>query len=137
LENAESIRQNIHRVGLNAEANFYPAREWDFGGNYRLAYYSDANLLNELYLYSEVFLTFPPRQLKLVADIDIEGFAHSTVFPTSNHDILFGVIHPYFSPKSFAFYEGRIEWTQWLSRDFFVHSNQCYYSLQYALGWDS
>jgi hypothetical protein len=86
---------------------------------------------------NNVLVTLPPRELKLVLDVDLESFAHQTVFRSSDHNDLLGVIHPYFSPRGFAYYEARIEWTQWLSRDYFVHSNQCYYSLQYALGADS
>jgi hypothetical protein len=51
--------------------------------------------------------------------------------------VLFGAIHPYFSPESYAFYEGRIEYYHWLSRDYFAHSEQCYFLVQYGLGWDS
>jgi hypothetical protein len=45
-------------------------------------------------------------------------------------------LHPYFAPAGFTYYEGRVEWTQWLSRDYFVYSNQCWYSLRYGLGFD-
>ena len=31
----------------------------------------------------------------------------------------------------------RVEWTHWLSRDTYVHSNQCWYSLQYGIVTDS
>jgi hypothetical protein len=59
------------------------------------------------------------------------------VFVSPDPDNIRGAQFPYFSPHAFAYYEVRIEWTQWLSRDYFVHSNQCYYSLQYATGMDS
>jgi tetratricopeptide (TPR) repeat protein len=137
LENGESIRQDIYRTGLDLSAAVRPARCWDFGGTARFAYYSDVNYLGELYLVNNVFLTFPPKQLKFVLDTDLQSFAHPTIFSNPDHNILFGTIHPYFAPQHFAYYEARIEWTQWLSRDYFVHSNQCYYSLQYAIGADS
>ena len=48
-----------------------------------------------------------------------------------------GTIHPYFSPECFSSVECRVEWWHWLSRDYFVHSNQCWYSLQYGIATDS
>jgi tetratricopeptide (TPR) repeat protein len=137
VENAASLRQDIYRYGADVSASVRPTRTWDFGGTARLAHYSDHNDLAELYLVNNCLLSLPPKQLKIVLDADLESFEQSTVFPTANHNDLRGVIHPYFSPHAFAYYELRIEWTQWLSRDYFVHSNQCYYGLQYALGEDS
>jgi tetratricopeptide (TPR) repeat protein len=137
VENGETLRQDIFRDGVDLTAAYRATRTWDFGGTARFAHYSDDNSLAELYLVNNVLLTFPPKQLKIVLDADLETFAHQTIFLGPNHDDLRGVIHPYFSPRGFAYYEARIEWTQWLSRDYFVHSNQCWYSLQYALGEDS
>jgi lipopolysaccharide biosynthesis regulator YciM len=136
VENGETLRQDIYRVGINAGADYRPTRIWAFGGNYRNAIYSDDNDLNEFYLFNEVELHPPPCQLKFVVDADYMAFAHQTIFNAGNPDTLMGVIYPYFSPSGFLYYEARIEWTQWISRDYFVHSNQCYYSLQYALGFD-
>jgi pentatricopeptide repeat protein len=137
VENGECLRQDIYRLGVNVATDYRPSRIWAFGGDYRYAHYSDNNDENELYLFNEVLLTFAPNQLKLVADVDFQSFAQQTVYTERGFDSLVGVIHPYFSPRAFAFYEARIEWTQWCSRDYFVHSNQCWYSLQYGLGWDS
>lgn len=137
MESGESMRQDIHRLGWDLGTNIRPTRYWDFGGNTRLAYYSDVNTLGEMYLFSNLLLTPPPCQLKFVLDADLQTFAHSTIFLGPNHDDLRGVRYPYFSPHAYAYYEARIEWTHWVSRDYLVHSNQCYYSLQYANGWDS
>jgi len=137
VENGESLRQDIHRVGADFGGDVRPTRYWEFGGTGQLAYYSDVNTMGELYLFNNVLLTMPPCQLKFVVDADLQAFQHSTVFPTPDHEVLRGTLYPYFSPNAFAYYEARIEWTQWLSRDYFVHSNQCYFSLQYANGWDS
>jgi tetratricopeptide (TPR) repeat protein len=137
VENGESLRQDIHRVGWDVGADVRPTHYWDFGGIGRVAYYSDVNTMGELYLFNNVLLTLPPCQLKLVLDSDLQAFRHSTVFVSPDPDNIRGAQFPYFSPHAFAYYEVRIEWTQWLSRDYFVHSNQCYYSLQYATGMDS
>jgi tetratricopeptide (TPR) repeat protein len=137
VENGETLRQDIYRDGIEVAAQYLAARTWDFGGTARYAHYSDNNSLCELYLVNDVLITLPPRELKLVLDADLQSFAHSTIFTSADHNDLVGVIHPYFSPRGFAYYEARIEWTQWISRDYFVHANQCYYSLQYALGADS
>ena len=47
------------------------------------------------------------------------------------------MVHPYFAPDCYASGELRVEWWHWLSRDYFVHSNQCWYSLQYGIATDS
>lgn len=137
VENGVSIRQDIFRGGGDLGLGVRPTRYWDFGGDARVAYYSDVNTLGELYLFNNVLLSLPPRQLKFVLDADLQAFAQSTVFADNIRDDQHILIHPYFSPRAYAYYEARLEWTQWLSRDYFVHSNQCYYSLQYANGWDS
>jgi hypothetical protein len=137
VENAESIRQDIYRIGFNAGADLHPTRYWNVSGTYRFAYYSDVNQLNEVFLSTDYSLTLPPKQLKLVATVDYEGYAKQTIFLDPTHQSAFGAVHPYFAPSSFTYYEGRVEWYQWLSRDYFTYSNQCWYSLQYGLGWDN
>jgi tetratricopeptide (TPR) repeat protein len=137
VENGECLRQDIHRGGIEAGLDVFPTRCWQFGGTGRLLYYSDQNTEGELYLYNNYFLSFAPNELKVVMDMDVLGFAHQTVRLSSDPADLRGTLFPYFSPKSFAYYETRLEWTHWLSRDYFVHSNQCYFSLQYAFGFDS
>jgi tetratricopeptide (TPR) repeat protein len=136
VENGESMRQDIYRIGGTCGVDLRPLRYWQLGGNYLFADYSDENTLNEFYLYNSVILCPPPNQFKLVLDMDYQAFAEQSIFNPHEPGIV-GVIHPYFAPSSFAYYEARFEWTQWLSRDYLVHSNQCYYSLQYAIGWDS
>ena len=139
LENGESIRQNIYRYGVYAGADFNPTRTWAFGGEYRYGHYSDKNDMNQFNLYNEVSLTLPPKQLKFVQQLYFQGFAQQTVFnqnPPDPHNLR-GTIHPYFSPKDYANLEFRIEYWEWLSRDYFVHSNQCWYSLQYGIAGDN
>jgi tetratricopeptide (TPR) repeat protein len=136
-ENAESLRQNIFRLGTGLGADTRLTRYWTVNGDYRFAWYSDVNYFNELLVQSGLVLCEPPKQLKLVVLGDLYGYAHTTVFRSTVPDMLVGTIHPYFAPNSYFFYEARLEWTQWLSRDYFVHSNQCWYSLQYGIGWDS
>jgi hypothetical protein len=138
-ENGESIRQDIYRGGVYAGADLRPTRLWAFGGQWRYARYSDDNDAQFFNLYNELSLTLPPKQLKLVQNLYYQGFRSGTVFPTNPPDPnnLFGAIHPYFSPNSFAQMELRVEWWEWLSRDYFVHSNQCYYSLQYGIATDN
>jgi tetratricopeptide (TPR) repeat protein len=136
-ENGECLRQDIHRGGIEVGLDVQPTRRWQFGGTGRLLYYSDENTEGELYLYNNYFLCFAPNELKVVADMDVMGFAHQTVHLSSDHTDQHGALFPYFSPRAFAYYETRLEWTHWLSRDYFVHSNQCYFSLQYAFGFDS
>jgi hypothetical protein len=64
------------------------------------------------------------------------GYREQTVFRNVFTDLR-GTIHPYFSPDAFGYTECRLEWTQWLSRDYFAHSNQTWYSLQCGIGLDT
>jgi tetratricopeptide (TPR) repeat protein len=138
LESGESLRQSISRGGVYVGADVRPSRTWIFGGTYLVGSYSDDNTLNQFDLYNEISLTLPPKQLKVVLNYFFQGFSDQSIFPTNppNPNFVFGTIHPYFSPKAFSFTEARIEWWHYLSRDYFVHSNQCYYSVQYGLGVD-
>jgi tetratricopeptide (TPR) repeat protein len=137
VENSESLRQDIYRLGATLGLDIHATRYWNFGGMYRLAYYSDENYLNQMFLYKEVNLSLPPRQLKLVGTVNYLSYSQQTIFPTPQQDTIVGAVHPYFAPASYAYYEGRIEWYHWISRDYFTYSNQCWYSLQYGIGWDS
>ena len=67
------------------------------------------------------------------------GFREGTVFPTNPPDPanIFGAVHPYFSPNGYSQVEMWVEWWHWLSRDYFVHANQCWYSFQYGIMTDS
>jgi tetratricopeptide (TPR) repeat protein len=137
-ENGESLRQDIYRYGLYCGADIKPTRTWAFGGMGTYAHYSDDNDAVMGYLYNDVSLSLPPKQLKLVQRASIWSYRDTTIFPTEppNPNFLFGAVHPYFSPDVFSTLECRIEWWHWLSRDYFTHSNQCYYSLQYGIATD-
>jgi hypothetical protein len=139
VETGESMNQDIYRTGFNAGVDLRPMRKWDLGLNWRYAHYSDHNDMNELYFYNNVNITLPPKQLRFAVNIDHQAFAQQSIVPPFDNppDNLAGTIHPYFAPANFTYYEGRLEWTHWLSRDVFTYSNQCWYSLQYGLGWDS
>lgn len=138
-ENGESVRQDIYRYGLYCGLDVRPTRTWAFGGMGTYAHYSDDNDACFGFLWNEVSLTLPPKQLKLVQRFNVFGFREETRFPTEppSADNLFGTVHPYFSPDSFCTLECRIEWWHWLSRDYFTHSNQCWYSLQYGIATDN
>lgn len=137
VESAGSLRQDIHRGGIRFGGDIRPTRRWDFGGNYLYADYSDHNSLAEFHLFNEVLLMYLPTQLKLVTQMDYDSFAHASVLnPLDPTNSTFAV-HPYFSPRGFSFYENRLEWTHYVSRDYFAHANVCYYSLQYGLGFDN
>lgn len=138
-ENGETLRQDIFRYGVYGGADFKPTRTWAFGGTYTYSHWSDNNDSNFGFLYNEVALSLPPKLLKLVQRFNIWNFRDQTQFPTNPPDPnnLFGAVHPYFTPNCFASAEMRVEWWHWLSRDYFVHSNQCWYSLQYGIITDN
>ena len=138
-ENGETIRQDIYRYGIYTGADFRPTRIWAFGGQYQYGHYSDNNDMNNLTLYNELALTPPPKMLKLAERFYYWGYREQTVFPTNPPDPanIFGAIHPYFAPANYSQMELRVEWWHWLSRDYFAHSNQCWYSLQYGIMTDS
>jgi hypothetical protein len=137
-ENGESMRQDIYRYGLYCGADIRPTRTWAFGGTGTYAHYSDDNDAFMGYLYNEVSLSLPPKQLKLVQRANFWAYSEGTIFPTNppNPNFIFGAVHPYFSPDHYSSVECRVEWWHWLSRDYFVHSNQCWYSLQYGIATD-
>lgn len=137
-ENGESMRQDIYRYGAYCGLDIRPTRTWSFGGTATYAHYSDSNEAIFASAYNDVSLSLPPKQLKLVQRVFMEAYKEPTIFPTNppNPDFLFGTVHPYFSPDFFAQFEFRVEWYHWLSRDTYVHSNQCWYSLQYGISTD-
>ena len=118
-------------------ADYQHSRSWRATGTYTVGHYSDNNDYHDLYLTSEHTLHFAPKQLKAVFSADIYGYREQPILPTADPMNLFGTVHPYFAPNIFAYTEARIEWTQWLSRDYFAHANQCWYSLQYGVGLDN
>jgi tetratricopeptide (TPR) repeat protein len=138
-DNGEAIRQDIFRGGVYLGADIRPTRLWGLGGTWRYAHYSDSNDAHFFDLYNELILTPPPKEFRLVEHLYYMGYRQPTIFPTNPPDQnnLFGTIHPYFAPKSFVQTELRIEWWHWLSRDYMVHTNQCYYSLQYGIMTDN
>ena len=125
------------RYGARVGADFQPARVWTFGGTGTYYHYSDRNDAVELFLNNDVEVLPPPCQLKFVLTTDLLHYSQQTVEEGAPPDFLYGTIHPYFSPNFYGYYEARIEWKHWLSRDYFAHSNQCWYSLQYGVGWDN
>lgn len=138
-QNYETVLQDIFRYGFYTGADIRPTRTWAFGGTYTYAHYSDDNDAHFGFLYNEVSLTLPPKQLKLVEVANLWSYREQTRFPTPvpNPYNLFGTVHPYFAPDFYANGGVRIEWWHWLSRDYFVHSNQCWYSLQYGILTDT
>jgi tetratricopeptide (TPR) repeat protein len=136
-ESSGSVAQDIHRGGIRFGGDIRPLDCWDIGGNYRFAVYSDNNNLNEFNLINEVQLTFLPTQLKWVTVLNYESFAHNSIINPNDPNEILDAVHPYYSPKNFSYYETRLEWTQYLSRDFFAHANVCYYSIQLGTGWDN
>jgi tetratricopeptide (TPR) repeat protein len=138
-ENGESIRQDIYRYGFYCGGDVRPTRTWAFGALYTYAHYSDDNDSHNGYFYNEVSLSLPPKQLKLVETANVWSYRDQTQYPTAipNPYDMRGVVHPYFAPDIYANFEVRVEWWHWLSRDYFVHSNQCWYSLQYGLATDT
>ncbi len=135
MDNGEAVLQDIYRYGGNIGVESQLTRFWQAGANFRCAYYSDINLLTEFYAHTDFLTSLPPEQLKFVARLDYLNYSQGTVFGPG--DSLFGAVHPYFAPSAYTFIEGRVEYTHWLSRDYFTYSNQCYISLQYGLGFDS
>lgn len=137
IQNSESLRQDIYRLGGRVSANYQHTRRLSFGGLYRYAYYSDDNNLNEVNLNTAYLLCYAPQQLRVILSVNNMFYSDQTVFGPFNPSSLVGTIHPYFAPSSFTYYEARLDYTEYCCRDFFAHSNTLYYNLQYALGWDN
>jgi tetratricopeptide (TPR) repeat protein len=137
-ECGESMRQDIYRCGFYCGHDIRPTRTWSFGGMATYAHYSDDNDAGMASVYNDVSLSLPPKMLKIVQRAQAQAFRETTIFPTEppDPDNIVGARHPYFSPDFFAQFECRVEWYHWLSRDTYVHSNQCWYSLQYGIATD-
>jgi tetratricopeptide (TPR) repeat protein len=137
VENGESMRQNITRGGFRAGADYTCDRYWTVGGTYRLIGYSDENIGNQFNAYSSVALSLAPKMLKFTLSYDYWTYANQSILGPGAPENMRGTIHPYFAPANYQYVEARVEWYHWLSRDYFVHSNQLWYSLQYGIGYDN
>jgi tetratricopeptide (TPR) repeat protein len=137
VENGETLRQDIYRYGVQLNTDLCLSRRCSAAGVYTFGHYSDDNDYNELYVRGDYIVCFPPGELKAIVACDVLSYRSSTMLRTDDPSDLDGVVHPYYSPRFYAYYEGRLSWKQWLSRDYAAHSNQCWYSLEYALGWDN
>jgi len=139
-ENAESIRQDIHRNGVIAGLNYSPNRCDDVGGFYRYADYSDSNQLNEFDGYVSHRLSLWPDELKIVGDAHYWSYAEGTVFPLNlpfAPPALVGTTHPYYAPGSYAIFSSHLEWTKSLSCDTFKEADLTWIGLRGGAGVDT
>jgi predicted Zn-dependent protease len=137
VENGESMRQDIYRYGARVGTDLFLSRGWSAFATYSYGHYSDRNDYNELFVRSDYILCFPPGELKAIFSADLLNYRASTIFNPFDPSDLTGAVHPYFSPRLYVYYEGRLSWKKWLSRDYFTYANQCWYNLEYAIGWDN
>jgi hypothetical protein len=139
-ENAESIRQDIHRHGVMVGVDFSPNPCDDFGGFYRFADYSDDNQLNEFDLYASRRLSHWPDELKLIGDIHYWSYDSGTAFALGlpfDAPPLYGTAHPYFAPGGYSLFSGHLEWKKALSSDVFAESDLTWIGLRGGGGVDS
>jgi hypothetical protein len=134
--NAQSIRQDIYRIGMQVEGSVRPQRRWDVSGMYRAAYYSDYNALDEFSLRSAHLLIEGRQRLRGLVDYSFTSFSRQTMFGP-DPDTLVGTIHPYFAPRGFSFLTAGLEWKQWLSCDTFKGADEFYYLAYCGAGVDS
>jgi tetratricopeptide (TPR) repeat protein len=137
VENGETMAQDIYRYGARAGVDLSLSRYWCACATYTYGHYSDHNDFNELYVRTDYLFCLPPAELKAIFSSDLLNYRSSTILRLDDPSDLVGVVHPYFSPRLFVYYEGRLAWRQWLSRDYFTYANQCWYDLEYAIGWDN
>lgn len=137
IENGESLRDDVNRLGIGVGGDYRITRIWNVTGDYQFANYSDDNSMHQVQAASDVSLTLPPKQLRLIASTLAFAFEKQSIFGPNRAPDVRGVTYPYFSPKFFMNNEVRVEWKHWLSRDYFTHSNQAWYSLSYGLAVDS
>lgn len=139
-ENAESIRQDLHRHGVIAGVEFSPNPCDDFGGFYRFADYSDNNQLNEFDLFVSRRLSVSPNELKLIGDIHYWSYDSGTAFtlglPVSDPP-LFGTVHPYFAPGGYSLFSGHLEWKKALSTDVVEDADPTWIGIRGGGGVDS
>ena len=137
--NRESLRQDIHRGGVQTDFLWLPTRRWQLDGFYRFSSYSDDNAAHEGGLHNGFILRPGRRQVRLRADADFAAFREFTIPgpPDGFGRNVRGSVHPYFSPDYFAFGTLGLEWKHWLSCDTFLGANAVWYELYAAARFDS
>ena len=134
--NGETMRRDIFRTGGGGDLQWRISRRVEAGGNLQYSYWSDRNTQVEAGVRASYLASFLPCQWKFVATADYQSFAEAANDQANVPDLR-GARHPDFAPDGYYFYQGRLEHTRVLSRDYFTHANSVWYSLQYGLGWDS
>ena len=134
-ENAETIRQDIYRYGLQAHSKWVPAPKWRLNSLYRFQQYSDTNLSHSIEILNLIDLMEAPRQLQLTAAYNFDTYSEETIRDPLL-TTLQGAAHPYFSPRTFGYVNVGAAWRHWLKRMQYGNE-QLYYELRYALQWDS
>ena len=125
--NGEAIRQDTYRGGLEVTAAKYLTWRCEVDSMYRFAGYSDSNTMHEATIKSN-YLIIPGRnQLRAKVDGTFLSFAKQTVFAPTPGDLT-GTIHPYFSPGTFTYVSGGLEYRTWLSPHNFRGSDEHWYS---------
>jgi tetratricopeptide (TPR) repeat protein len=139
-ENAESIRQDVHRDGASLGVDYTLNRCDDVGGYYRWADYSDDNRLNEFGLYASRRLSLWPDELKWIGDVRYWSYDEGTSIPIGTPfgaPPLFGTVHPYFAPSGYAIFSSHLEWNKALGGDAFKEADLCWVGLRGGAGVDT
>lgn len=135
-ENGESIRQDIHRGGLELGAATYLTWRWDVDALYRFAGYSDDNTSHEVLVQSNYLLNPGRNQWRWKSDLNLISYDEQTQFNPGTEDLT-GVLHPYFSPDAFTFATTGLEFRRWLSPHNFRGADQHWYSIYAGARLDS
>jgi len=132
VQNGGSIMQNIYRIGVNLESQYRANEWWTIDSLYRVADYSDDNLLNEFGFHNAFRVNLAPHQIRILADYDFLNFRDPRFGVPAGASIL-ELTHPYFAPTGFSYATLGAEWKHWLTRDMFKGADQLWYLL-YAGG---
>ena len=139
-ENAETLREDIHRTGFRAGLAYKASRRFDYGASAMLAEYSQAedyaedsgNTRYELNAFGSYLVSFAPKQLQLLAKADFISFDSDNdgiEVPENPNNWSGQLAHPYFAPGGYSVYSAVAEWKHWLNEDYFVGANEFWYSI--------
>ncbi len=134
--NREAIRQDIYTGGVQASFVVRPLRLWTLSSYYRVAAFSDHNVVNWFNLNSAHLIVQGRRQLRGLVNYDFYSFENQTIFGPGP-DPLIGAQFPYWAPSGYSFVTAGLEHKEWLSCDTFKGGNQHWYSTFFGGAVDS
>ncbi|HEY7423330.1 MAG TPA: hypothetical protein VH682_03730 [Gemmataceae bacterium] len=124
--------------------NFHFTRNLDATAFYRLWGYSDNNLEQQAFALASYRLLPVPYDLRFASSLLFFGFQHTNPLSTLTPSLMIlngilppGFVHPYFAPHNFWYWENRLTFRRYLSRDLFKYAQHIWYEPSYGIALDN